>query len=122
VLQFLLVFLFLFLLKIWLIFSLKSHFPCKATTGLEPIGYRGTLLSSLLQVNVYVTKVLVQIANKMGFKKNRMFYNLFSSLLVAIEVSCSPTVFNLRRYHLFTRIYVVPHALKCLWYVWTSHL
>jgi hypothetical protein len=47
-------------------------FP-KATTGLEPIGYRGALLSSLLQVNVYVThillNVLVQIANKMGFKK-----------------------------------------------------
>jgi hypothetical protein len=39
-----------------------------------PIGSRGALLSSLLQVNVYVThnllNVLVQIANKMGFKKN----------------------------------------------------
>jgi hypothetical protein len=45
----------------------------KATTGLVPIGYRGALLSSLLQVNVYVThnllNVLVQIANKMGLKK-----------------------------------------------------
>jgi hypothetical protein len=43
------------------------------TTGLEPIGYRGALLSFLLQVNVYVTHnlliVLVQIVNKMGFKK-----------------------------------------------------
>jgi hypothetical protein len=43
------------------------------TTGLEPIGYRGALLSSLLQANVYVThnllNVLVQIANKMGLKK-----------------------------------------------------
>jgi hypothetical protein len=39
----------------------------------SPIGYRGGLLSSLLQVNVYVThnflNVLVQNANKMGFKK-----------------------------------------------------
>jgi hypothetical protein len=36
------------------------------------IGYRGALLSCLLQVNVYVThnmlNVLVQIANKMGLK------------------------------------------------------
>jgi hypothetical protein len=44
----------------------------KATTGLEPVGYRGELLSSLLQVNVCVTfnllNVLVQIANKMGLK------------------------------------------------------
>jgi hypothetical protein len=47
-------------------------FP-EAATGLEPIGYRGALLSSLLEVNVYVThnllNVLVQIANKMGLKK-----------------------------------------------------
>jgi hypothetical protein len=39
----------------------------KATTGLVPTGYRGALLSSLLQVSVYVThnllNVLVQIAN-----------------------------------------------------------
>jgi hypothetical protein len=46
-------------------------------TGFEPIGYRGALLSSLLQVNVYVThnllNVLVQIANKMGFKKKKEF-------------------------------------------------
>jgi hypothetical protein len=46
-----------------------------ATTGLVPIGYRGALLSSLLQVNVYsyvthnLLNVLVQIANKMGLKK-----------------------------------------------------
>jgi hypothetical protein len=37
------------------------------------MGYRGALLSSLLQVSVYVThnllNVLVQIANKMEFKK-----------------------------------------------------
>jgi hypothetical protein len=37
------------------------------------MNYRGALLSSLLQVNVYVThnllNVLVQIANKMGLKK-----------------------------------------------------
>jgi hypothetical protein len=54
-------------------YLLSAHFFRKATTGLEPIGYRGALLSSLLQVNVYVThnllNVLVQIANKMGFKK-----------------------------------------------------
>jgi hypothetical protein len=47
-------------------------FP-SATTGLEPIDYRGALLSSLLQVNVYVTHnlliVLVQIANKWDLKK-----------------------------------------------------
>jgi hypothetical protein len=46
----------------------------EATTGLEPIGYRGALLSSLLQVNIYVThdllNILVQIANKMGEKNN----------------------------------------------------
>jgi hypothetical protein len=45
----------------------------KATPGLVPIGYRGALLSSLLQVTVYVThnllNVLVQIANKMKLKK-----------------------------------------------------
>jgi hypothetical protein len=44
-----------------------------ATTGLEPIGYREALLSSLLQVNVHVThnllNVLEQIANKMRLKK-----------------------------------------------------
>jgi hypothetical protein len=49
----------------------------KATTGLEPIGYRGALLSCLLQVNVYVThnllNVLVQTENKMGFKKKLYF-------------------------------------------------
>jgi hypothetical protein len=47
----------------------------KATTGLEPIGYRGALLSSLLHVTVYVTRnllnALVQIANKMGFKRKK---------------------------------------------------
>jgi ribosomal protein L32E len=52
---------------------LVGYFITKATTGLVPIGYRGALLSSLLQVNVYVThnllNVLVQIANKMGLKK-----------------------------------------------------
>jgi hypothetical protein len=51
------------------------YFP-KATTGLVAIGYRGVLLSSLLQVNVHVThsllNVLVQIANKMGSKKNSL--------------------------------------------------
>jgi hypothetical protein len=44
----------------------------KAITGLKPIGYRGEQLSSLLQVNVYVThnllNVLVHTANKMGLK------------------------------------------------------
>jgi hypothetical protein len=48
-------------------------FNGKATTGLEPIGYRGALLTCLLQVNVYVThnllNVLVQIANRMELKK-----------------------------------------------------
>jgi hypothetical protein len=42
-------------------------------TGLVPIDYRGAMLSSLLHVTVYVThnllNVLVQIANKIGFKK-----------------------------------------------------
>jgi hypothetical protein len=46
-----------------------------ATTGLKPIDYRGALLSSLLQVNVYITHnlliVLVQIANKMGSKRKK---------------------------------------------------
>jgi hypothetical protein len=55
-----------------------------ATTDLVPTGYRGELLSSLLHVNVYVThnllNVLVQIANKMGFKKK-------SLLLVVLEVA-----------------------------------
>jgi ribosomal protein L32E len=49
-------------------------FP-EATTGLEPIGYRGVLLSTLLHATVYVThnllNVLVQIANKMGFKRKK---------------------------------------------------
>jgi hypothetical protein len=53
--------------------KMSTLFFPKATTGLEPIGYRGALLSSVLQVSVYVThnllNVLVQIANKMGFKK-----------------------------------------------------
>jgi hypothetical protein len=52
--------------------ELHMSFP-KALTGLVPIGYRGALLSSLLHVTVYVThnlmNVLVQIANKIGFKK-----------------------------------------------------
>jgi hypothetical protein len=47
----------------------------EATTGFLPIGYRGALLSTLLHVNVYVThnllNVLVQIANKMVFKKRK---------------------------------------------------
>jgi hypothetical protein len=56
---------------------LQVFFP-KATTGLVPIGYSGALLSSLLQVNVYLThnllNVLVQIANKMDFKKITFVY------------------------------------------------
>jgi hypothetical protein len=45
-------------------------FP-KATGGLEPISYRGVLLSTLLHAIVYV---LVQIANKMGLKNS--YYNI----------------------------------------------
>jgi hypothetical protein len=56
-----------------------------ATTGLEPIDYRGALLSSLLQVNVSVTHnlliVLVQIANKWDLKKMLVFiYSLFLNI------------------------------------------
>jgi ribosomal protein L32E len=50
-------------------------FP-KATRGLEPIGYRGALLSTLLHATVYMflhnlLNVLVQIANKMGLQKKK---------------------------------------------------
>jgi hypothetical protein len=56
----------------WFLHFIKSN---KATTGFVPIGYREALLSSLLQVNVYVAhnllNVLVQIANKMGLHNER---------------------------------------------------
>jgi hypothetical protein len=60
---------------LWNSSLISFHGNALATTGLVPIGYRGALLSSLLvQVNVYVThnllNVLVQIANKLGIKKN----------------------------------------------------
>jgi hypothetical protein len=58
--------------KMCFVLALSVYYICKilkAATGLEPIGYRGALLSSLLQVNVYVThnllNVLVQIAKRM---------------------------------------------------------
>jgi hypothetical protein len=46
----------------------------KATRGLEPISYRGVLVSTLLHAIVYMflhnlLNVLVQIANKMGLQK-----------------------------------------------------
>jgi hypothetical protein len=51
-------------------------FP-KATRGLEPISYRGALLSTLLHAAVYVflrnlLNVLVQIANKVGLQKENV--------------------------------------------------
>jgi hypothetical protein len=64
----------------------------KATTGLVPIGYRGTLLSSLLQVNVYVThnllNVLVQIANKMGLKKMRILFKVILYIVCTLSFNC----------------------------------
>jgi ribosomal protein L32E len=52
-------------------------FP-KATRGLEPISYRGVLVSTLLHANEYVflhnlLNVLVQVANKMGFQKKYVY-------------------------------------------------
>jgi ribosomal protein L32E len=46
----------------------------KATRGLEPISYRGVLVSTLLHATVYMflhnlLNVPVQIANKMGLQK-----------------------------------------------------
>jgi hypothetical protein len=53
-------------------------FP-KATRGLEPISYRGALLSTLLHGTVYMflhnlLNVLVQIANKMGLQNKLLFH------------------------------------------------
>jgi hypothetical protein len=49
-----------------------TYISLKDTTGLEPISYRGALLSTLLHATVYVRhnllNVLVQAANKMGLK------------------------------------------------------
>jgi hypothetical protein len=60
----------------------------KATRGLEPISYRGMLVSTLLHATVYMflhnlLNVLVQIADKMGLQKNihkpfTFFFNLLS--------------------------------------------
>jgi hypothetical protein len=55
------------------ILTCKFLFP-KATRGFERISYRGVQLSILLHATVYMflynlLNVLVQIANKMGFKK-----------------------------------------------------
>jgi hypothetical protein len=57
-------------------FSFQVLFP-KATRGLEPISYRGVLLSTLLHSTVYVflyklLNVLVQIANKMELQKKKI--------------------------------------------------
>jgi hypothetical protein len=54
-------------------FSLQVLFP-KATKGLEPVSYRGVLVSTLLHATVYMflhnlLNVLVQIANKMELQK-----------------------------------------------------
>jgi hypothetical protein len=75
---------------------LQVFFP-KVTTGFEPIGYRGGLLSSLLQVNVYVThnllNVLVQIANKISTDVdwaplcNKVFFHSANHLLPGYKVS-----------------------------------
>jgi hypothetical protein len=55
------------------IISTQFHF-FQIRFPLEPISYRGALLSTLLHATVYVflqnlLNVLVQISNKMGFKK-----------------------------------------------------
>jgi hypothetical protein len=67
----------------------EIHLPT-ATTGLEPIGYRGALLSSFLQVNVYVTHnlliVLLQIANKMGLKNKEKTYNQYDFICVFVSI------------------------------------
>jgi hypothetical protein len=59
---------------------LQFLFP-KATRGLEPISYRGVLVSTLLHATVYVflhnlLNVLLHTANKMAFKKNLDFKNV----------------------------------------------
>jgi hypothetical protein len=48
----------------------------KATRGLEPISYRGALLSTLLHATIHMLlhnlpNVLVQIANKMRLQKKK---------------------------------------------------
>jgi hypothetical protein len=58
---------------IFVVLVCKFLFP-KAARGFEPISYRGALVSTFLHATVYVflhnlLNVLVQIANKMGFKK-----------------------------------------------------
>jgi hypothetical protein len=63
----------------------------KATRGLEPISYRGALLSTLLHATVYVThnllNVLVQIENKMGFKKKYIYMEFMVDKFVLGQVS-----------------------------------
>jgi hypothetical protein len=69
------------LLKVTAVFQIRNK-TCnfvsksvqKTTRGVEPISYRGVLLSTLLHATVYVVlhswlNVLVQIANKMGLQK-----------------------------------------------------
>jgi hypothetical protein len=68
---------------------LYALFP-KATRGLEPISYRGALLSTLLHATVYVflhdlLNVLVQIANKMGLQKKSS--DLRKKGILAVEAS-----------------------------------
>jgi hypothetical protein len=46
---------FIYIYSTFAIRYIITFFP-KATTGLEPIGYRGALLSSLLLVSVYDTQ------------------------------------------------------------------
>jgi hypothetical protein len=63
----------------------------KATRGLEPISYRGLLLSTLLHASVYMflnnlLNALVHIANKMGLqKKGRLVEQL-----VQFRAFCAP--------------------------------
>jgi hypothetical protein len=68
--------------------------PPEATRVLEPISYRGALLRTLLYATVYMVlhsllKVLAQIANKMGFKKN--VYSRLYGVNPEITDQASPT-------------------------------
>jgi hypothetical protein len=68
-------------------------FP-KATRCLEPISYRGAILSTLVHATVYVThnllNVLVQIANKMGLQKKRFqTKSLYAFPITSIYPACT---------------------------------
>jgi hypothetical protein len=84
-----------------------------------PIGYRGALLSSLLQVNVYVThnllNVLVQTTNKMRLKK--IFCLFFDAAGTFLPNRCVATIggINIQTQRLFGEIYEVRRldGLRC---------